>query len=78
MTFSFPTQIEFGEGSVECLKELFGDLALSKVFVVTDAGLVHLKEMTNMRVLAVTDTKVTDEGVAELSKALPKCSVLNH
>ncbi len=49
MTFSFPTQIEFGEGSVECLKQLVGDLALSKVLVVTDAGLVETASFGQVR-----------------------------
>ena len=42
---------------------------------VTDAGLVHLKGMTNLRVLDLAYTKVTDAGVKDLQAALPKCRI---
>jgi serine/threonine protein kinase/Leucine-rich repeat (LRR) protein len=42
---------------------------------VTDAGLKHLKGLTNLTVLYLGGTKVTAEGVAALSKALPKCKI---
>ena len=45
-------------------------------FEITDAGLVHLRGMTKLqtRNLFACD-KITDAGIAELKKALPKCSV---
>ena len=43
---------------------------------VTDAGLVHLKELTNLRELYLDETQVTDAGVAELKQALPNCKII--
>ena len=37
---------------------------------ITDAELVHLKELTNLKFLPHDDTQVTDAGAAELRKAL--------
>ena len=42
---------------------------------ITDAGLVHLKGLTKLKTLYLNDTQVTDPGVAELQKALPKCRI---
>jgi len=42
---------------------------------VTDAGLVHLKGLTNLETLVLDETQVTSAGVAELQKALPKCKI---
>ncbi len=42
---------------------------------VTDAGLVHLKGMTNLRRLNLIYTNVTDAGVKKLQAALPKCKI---
>ena len=42
---------------------------------VTDAGLVHLAGLTNLKRLALARTQITDAGVADLKKALPKCSI---
>ena len=33
---------------------------------ITDAELVHLKELTNLKLLPHDDTQVTDAGAAEL------------
>ena len=38
---------------------------------VTDAGLVHLHELTSLKELDVGDTEVTDAGLADLKRALP-------
>ena len=40
---------------------------------ITDAGLVHLKGLTNLHTLWLDDTLVSPAGVAELQKALPNC-----
>jgi len=37
--------------------------------------LVHLKGLTKLFHLNLSDTQVTDTGVAELKKALPKCNI---
>ena len=42
---------------------------------VTDAGLVHLKGLTKLQRLYLTDTKVTDAGVKKLQTELPKCRI---
>jgi hypothetical protein len=45
--------------------------------LVTDAG---VKELTasNLTALNLNSTRVTDEGVRELTKLLPRCSILNE
>ena len=41
----------------------------------TDAGLVHLKRMTNLSKLEIRGTRVTDAGVRELQQALPGLTI---
>ena len=43
--------------------------------VITDAGLAHLKALTQLQELCVKGTKVTDTGAQELQNALPKLKV---
>lgn len=44
---------------------------------ITDAGLRHLKGLANLKYLDVTySTEVTEEGIEELRKALPNCTIL--
>ena len=40
---------------------------------VTDADLAHLAGLTALATLNLADTQVTDAGVAELRKRLPRC-----
>ena len=42
---------------------------------VTDAGLVHLRRLTQLQELNLDDTKVTDQGATELQQALPNCNI---
>ena len=42
---------------------------------ITDAGLVHLKGLTNLRGLNLNGTQTTNAGVADLKKALPNCNI---
>jgi hypothetical protein len=43
---------------------------------ITDKGLRHLEAMRNLRHLSVTQCpNITDTGVAELQRALPKCKI---
>ncbi|MCY2990029.1 MAG: hypothetical protein NTY19_19470 [Planctomycetota bacterium] len=42
---------------------------------VTDAGLEHLRGLTQLIFLDLANTQVTDKGVAELQKALPNCKI---
>ena len=42
---------------------------------VTDAGLVHLKGLTNLQELDLSRTRTTDAGVADLQKVLPNCKI---
>ena len=41
----------------------------------TDAGLDHLKGLTHLKNLYVWQSKVTEAGVANLKKALPKLDI---
>ena len=43
--------------------------------VVTDASLKELKHLKQLTSLNLTRTKVTDDGVADLQKALPGCKI---
>jgi internalin A len=43
---------------------------------VTDTSLKELKELKQLTLLNLKRTQVTDAGVAELKKALPKCQIL--
>jgi hypothetical protein len=43
---------------------------------VTDAGLKHLTTLKNLTELWLQETKVTEAGVQELRKALPKCFII--
>jgi hypothetical protein len=38
---------------------------------VTDAGLAHLRKLSRLRELSVVQTRVTQEGAATLTKAIP-------
>ena len=42
---------------------------------ITDAGLRELAKIKQLKTLRLNNTKVTKTGVAQLKKALPKCSV---
>jgi hypothetical protein len=43
---------------------------------VTDAGLVHLRSFKKLRSLDLRNTQVTAAGAGELSRALPKTTIL--
>ena len=43
---------------------------------ITDAGLVHLKGMANLKTLDLRRTQITDAGVAELKQTLPNCRII--
>lgn len=47
-------------------------LNLTKCSMITDKGLQHLRSLKNLRKLDVRATRVTEAGLAELRKALPK------
>jgi hypothetical protein len=42
---------------------------------VTDAGMEHLRGLTQLNFLAIKDTPVTDDGVKKYQQALPNCRV---
>ena len=43
---------------------------------ITDKGLIHVKAMKKLETLNLVGTKVTDKGVADLQKALPKLFII--
>ncbi len=44
---------------------------------VTDTGLKELAGLKQLAALDLRDTKVTDAGVADLRKTLPKCHIIH-
>ena len=42
---------------------------------ITDAGLVHLKGLTDLQKLNLGGTEITAAGIADLQKALPNCKI---
>ena len=42
---------------------------------ITDAGLVHLQQMSNLTFVSLDDTQVTQNGVDELQRAMPHLNV---
>ncbi len=42
---------------------------------VSDAGLEHLRPLTNLKILGLLKTQVTAAGVAKLQQALPNCKI---
>ena len=42
---------------------------------ISDAGLVHLKGLTELQTLDLDSTQITDAGIADLKKALPNCAI---
>jgi hypothetical protein len=58
------------------MKQLQGlDLSFTKV---TDAGLRHLTGLRDLEFLNLDGTKVTKKGLKMITKALPKCVVLDQ
>jgi hypothetical protein len=43
---------------------------------VTDIGLTHLKKLTTLRQLDVSDTKVTEPGIHQLQQARPDIELI--
>jgi hypothetical protein len=42
---------------------------------ITDAGLVHLKGLTNLDVLQIGGTRITQRGIRQLRQWLPETSI---
>ena len=42
---------------------------------ITDAGLEHLRALTELQMLHLMFTEITDAGIADLQKALPNCEI---
>ena len=45
---------------------------------ITDDGSANLQRLTSLRHLNVSDTAVSDVGVAELQRALPDCKIIKQ
>jgi hypothetical protein len=43
---------------------------------ITDAAIPHVAELNQLERLCLNDTKITEEGVERLRKALPKCEIV--
>ncbi len=66
----------FGDSAAAAVADLKNIINLSlKNTQLTDAGLARLTVLTKLGDLQVSDTKVTEEGIAAFQKALPKCRV---
>jgi len=44
---------------------------------ITDEGLKYLRSLKNLKELSLSNTGVTDEGCAELLKAIPDLEILD-
>jgi hypothetical protein len=42
---------------------------------VSDAGLAHFKSHPSMRILNLSGSRITDNGIAALRQSVPECSV---
>jgi hypothetical protein len=51
------------------------ELSLDYCRRVTDDGLEHLKGFKELKKLTLTETRVTDAGVARLKQSLPNCDI---
>ena len=43
---------------------------------VTDASLATLEQLTTLKTLHISRTKITEEGAEKLKKALPNCEIV--
>ena len=64
------------------MKKLAGLTKLSSLTLqcpqITNAGLVHLRELKNLTHLDLKDASVTQEGIGELKKSLPKLNATGY
>jgi hypothetical protein len=68
-----------GDDEAVYLKRLTNLKVLCVGTAMTDAGLEHLKSLTNLFDLVIDGTEVTPEGVKKLQEALPDCEIeLRH
>ena len=74
-----------GDGGPDWLARLIGDDRMrlfdvvEKVYLdaseLDDAGLARLKVLTELKVLSVRNTRVTDAGIIEFSRSLPNVDI---
>ena len=64
--------------SHRAVRGLIAELTSIGEHTITDmeAGLEHLKRLTNLKSLYLRHTKITDTDVAKLAKALPECEII--
>ena len=43
---------------------------------ITDGGLTHLEHMSQLEMLSLCETQVTEQGVRTIQKALPNCRIV--
>jgi hypothetical protein len=65
----------FTDLDLPCLRYLPSLEKLSLGSDITNAGLPHLKWLTNLRTLEICSDRVTDAGIRELQKALPRTKI---
>jgi hypothetical protein len=68
-------QTEIGDEGLKYLSWLSRLQSVSLGERVTDAGLAHLKGLTELRWLDLRKTRVTDAAIRDLQKALPHCTI---
>lgn len=53
-------------------------LTISGSALVTDAGLVHLEKLKDLRFLDLSGTRCTVNGTNKLQSAIPQVSIVNN
>jgi hypothetical protein len=71
-----PSQADESLRWMACLKEV--ELLCIRSIPVTDAGLRHIRRMSDLREIFLDHTHVTAAGEAELRKSLPSCPVITR
>jgi len=73
---------EIGDSELDAVAQLPAMRGVTSLFSggtsVTDAGLKHLTGLSNLRVLDVGYTQVSEKGVRDLKERLPECEIVHE